>query len=154
MLFSSSVEGSATTTDTDSAQVVVGVAVAVPVLVLFNAVLLFCLIKRRAIKSSSASSSASGKTSLNGGLDSKNSASEGKKKMFFHLSFGGWTFCVFLFYLLFILIYIFTSLMCALVLKLLKIKTAMLKIVRDSNSFLLNNLFRRKFYGKHQIGYN
>ena len=77
MLFSSSVEGSATTTDTDSAQVVVGVAVAVPVLVLFNAVLLFCLIKRRAIKSSSASSSASGKTSLNGGLDSKNSASEG-----------------------------------------------------------------------------
>ena len=111
MLFSSSVEGSATTTDTDSAQVVVGVAVAVPVLVLFNAVLLFCLIKRRAIKSSSASSSASGKTSLNGGLDSKNSASEGKK-MFFQLSFGGWTFCVFLFYLLFILIYIFTSLMC------------------------------------------
>ena len=45
---------------------------------------------------------------------------------------------MFLFYLLFILIYIFTSLMCALVLKLLKIKTAMLKIVRDSNSFFLN----------------
>ena len=106
MLFSS-VEA----TPSDSAQVVVGVAVAVPVLVLFNAVLLFCLIKRRAIKSSSASSSASGKTSLNGGLDSKNSASEGKKKCFFN-SFGGWTFCVFLFYLLFILIYIFTSLMC------------------------------------------
>ena len=83
MLFSSSVEGSATTTDTDSAQVVVGVAVAVPVLVLFNAVLLFCLIKRRAIKSSSASSSASGKTSLNGGLDSKNSASEGINLFFF-----------------------------------------------------------------------
>ena len=110
MLFSSSVEGSATTTDTDSAQVVVGVAVAVPVLVLFNAVLLFCLIKRRAIKSSSASSSASGKTSLNGGLDSKNSASEGIH--FFFVSFGGWTcfwtFCFDVcFYLLFILIYIY-----------------------------------------------
>ena len=110
MLFSSSVEGSATTTDTDSAQVVVGVAVAVPVLVLFNAVLLFCLIKRRAIKSSSASSSASGKTSLNGGLDSKNSASEGIH--FFFVSFGGWTcfwiFCfVVCFYLLFIRIYIY-----------------------------------------------
>ena len=76
MLFSSSVEA-ATPSPSGSAQVVVGVAVAVPVLVLFNAVLLFCLIKRRAIKSSSASSSASGKTSLNGGLDSKNSASEG-----------------------------------------------------------------------------
>ena len=103
MLFSSSVEGSATTTDTDSAQVVVGVAVAVPVLVLFNAVLLFCLIKRRAIKSSSASSSASGKTSLNGGLDSKNSASEGIN-LFFFVSFGCWTFglfllCVFINYL-------------------------------------------------------
>ena len=100
MLFSSSVEGSATTTDTDSAQVVVGVAVAVPVLVLFNAVLLFCLIKRRAIKSSSASSSASGKTSLNGGLDSKNSASEGINLFFFcffwWLDF--WTFFVVCFY--------------------------------------------------------
>ena len=89
MLFSSSVEGSATTTDTDSAQVVVGVAVAVPVLVLFNAVLLFCLIKRRAIKSSSASSSASGKTSLNGGLDSKNSASEGINLFFLFLLVAG-----------------------------------------------------------------
>ena len=104
MLFSSSVEGSATTTDTDSAQVVVGVAVAVPVLVLFNAVLLFCLIKRRAIKSSSASSSASGKTSLNGGLDSKNSASEGIHFFLFllvaGLAFGLFVLlCVFIYYL-------------------------------------------------------
>ena len=110
MLFSSSVEGSATTTDTDSAQVVVGVAVAVPVLVLFNAVLLFCLIKRRAIKSSSASSSASGKTSLNGGLDSKNSASEGINLFFLFLLVAGLAFGLFVllcFYLLFILIYIY-----------------------------------------------
>jgi len=105
MLFSSSVEGSATTADTDSAQVVVGVAVAVPVLVLFNAVLLFCLIKRRAIKSSSASSSASGKTSLNGGLDSKNSASEGIHIFFLFLLVAGLAFglfvllCVFIYYL-------------------------------------------------------
>ena len=120
MLFSSSVEGSATTTDTDSAQVVVGVAVAVPVLVLFNAVLLFCLIKRRAIKSSSASSSASGKTSLNGGLDSKNSASEGIH-FFLFLLVAGLAFGLFVllcFYLLFILIYIYVltsplSLRCA-----------------------------------------
>ena len=98
MLFSSSVEA-ATPSPSGSAQVVVGVAVAVPVLVLFNAVLLFCLIKRRAIKSSSASSSASGKTSLNGGLDSKNSASEGIK-MFFLLLVAGllldFLFCVFI----------------------------------------------------------
>ena len=109
MLFSS-VEA----TPSDSAQVVVGVAVAVPVLVLFNAVLLFCLIKRRAIKSSSASSSASGKTSLNGGLDSKNSASEGKKKCFFiSLLVAGLFVCFcFIYYLSSFTIYILTSLMC------------------------------------------
>ena len=96
MLFSS-VEA----TPSDSAQVVVGVAVAVPVLVLFNAVLLFCLIKRRAIKSSSASSSASGKTSLNGGLDSKNSASEGKKNVFSSLFWWLDFLCVFVLFIIY-----------------------------------------------------
>ena len=91
LLLFSSVEA----TPTDTAQVVVGVAVAVPVLVLFNAVLLFVLIKRRAIKGSSASSSASGKTSLNGG-DSKNSASEGN-------FCGGWVHAFFYLFLLLII---------------------------------------------------
>ncbi len=56
-----------------SLDVVVGVAVAVTFLVLLNAVLLFCIVKRKTAKSSSASlSSSSGKTTAASTSEGKN----------------------------------------------------------------------------------